>query len=192
MLKTRRSHWSCSVVIQCLAPKARPLLTMVRYNVWIVLFWHSKCSTHITLNRRKYQYIVWSNSHKMLKTFSSYLAVAVWLILNNATRWAFSAFLKGCVNVVFNFVYRYINYCPLLITQLFAAPHKIHFSGGHHWSEHLQLSKHLQPQRSWLLLLRPFMSTKPRAFTLMEKVSLSLFSDLNNSIMFVLLSWCVE
>uniref|UniRef100_A0A2P2J055 Uncharacterized protein n=1 Tax=Rhizophora mucronata TaxID=61149 RepID=A0A2P2J055_RHIMU len=33
MKKTIRSHWSCNVAIQCLAPKARPLLMIVRYIV---------------------------------------------------------------------------------------------------------------------------------------------------------------
>jgi len=33
---------------------------------------------------------------------------------------------------------------PLFITQLFATPHKIHFSDDNHWSEHLQLNKQLK------------------------------------------------
>ena len=48
MKKTSRSHCSCNVAIQCLAPKARPLLTTVRYMVWTMFFWHSRCSTQIT------------------------------------------------------------------------------------------------------------------------------------------------
>lgn len=214
MKKTSRSHCSCSVATQCLAPNARPLLTMVRYMVWIVLFWHSKCSTQITCRPLLDHYkpclhhwifmhgsiiftsvflfsflcsfhslvkvncqnktnthvgtsskiLMSQNSHsgesRFLKcsqrmnwkshqgcgsnvmfcahkikrlTFaniSTYLAMAIWFVLNDATRGTLSAFHQRCIDVIFNFVNRNIYDSPLLSTQLLAASNKVHFSCG--------------------------------------------------------------
>ena len=75
----------------------------------------------------------------------TYLAVAIGFILNDAARRTFSAFHKGRIDIIFNFINGNINNRPLICTQLLAESDKVHLSCGHHGCEHLQLCKHLEP-----------------------------------------------
>lgn len=144
MRNTRRSHCCCRVAIQCFAPNASPLLTMVRYRACTVVLWHSKCSTQVTWILNHMFYI---SKVKWSRKLSLYLTVAIGFILDDATRRTFSTFLQRCIDVILKSIQRDVNDRPLIPAYLSAIPNEIHFSGRNHWSQHLNLRKHLQKSK---------------------------------------------